>query len=219
MPGHGVQVPLALGMPLLLACNAVLGIDAPIEDRHSQDMDGVIILTDDSGADDGEDGDPQDRDAGAQGASTAPPTKPDPLAWPSWPMPNPKTNGLPNPQSYAAREEGVVTDKVTGLQWEQTVDGSQYTWEDAANYCDQLDTAGGGFRLPKRIELLSLVDFTHPNPSIDVSAFPDSPAGKFWTASRFAGTRTGAWAVDFSFSTSFALVSQQSEKLWVRCVR
>lgn len=219
MPRPCVQRSLMLGsLPPLLACNAVLGIDAPIEDRHSQDMDGVIVLTDDSGTGDGNDGG-DDSDAGTKDASAAPPTEPDPAAWPSWPMPNPKGNALPNPQSYATREEGVVTDKVTGLQWQEAVDSSQYTWEDAADYCDKLDTAGGGFRLPKRIELVSLIDFTHPNPSIDVSAFPDSPAGKFWTASRFAGTRTGAWAVDFSFSTSFALVSQQSEKLWVRCVR
>src|SRR5258706_10778300 len=43
---------------------------------------------------------------------------PEPMAWPSWPMPNPAPSGLPHPASYSVSASGdQVTDEVTGLIW------------------------------------------------------------------------------------------------------
>ena len=39
--------------------------------------------------------------------------RPEALAWARWPMPNPTTAGLPNPQSYDTTTPGVVVDNVT----------------------------------------------------------------------------------------------------------
>jgi len=89
-------------------------------------------------------------------------------------MPNPRESGLPNPASYEVSDSGnQVTDKVTGLVWQRNVDGSKYTWEDAQQHCACFAVDGvAGWRLPSRIELASIADWTTANPSIDSNAFP-----------------------------------------------
>jgi hypothetical protein len=142
-----------------------------------------------------------------------------PYAWADWPMPNPTSSGLTNSQAYTLKVDGVVTDSVTQLEWQQSADDELRTWDEATEYCAALALAGGGFRLPARIELLSLLDFTRANPSIDAVAFPDAPWDKFWSSSRFAGTRSSVWLVGFDFGTGFALKSHMNEKHRARCVR
>lgn len=86
-----------------------------------------------------------------------------------------------------------------------------YTWDDAVQYCAQL---GPSWRLPTVAELLTLVDVQALSPSIDVKAFPRTPADGFWSSSlRGDGYR---WTVTFyNGASSFDLVSF---KHCVRCV-
>ncbi len=141
-------------------------------------------------------------------------------AWADWPMPNPPLAGLPNPQSYDTKSfVGVVADLVTGLQWQATVTSDALSWSGAQAYCQSLSLAGGGWRLPSRIELLSIVDFTNTNPIIDGNAFPKTPAEPFWTASAFAGDAASAWIVNFGFIDGIADKSELHELRRVRCVR
>ena len=135
-------------------------------------------------------------------------------AWALWPMPNPASlPGLPHPANYDTSTPGVVTDKVTGLMWQRSVDPGTYTWADAKTYCANLALAGfSDWRLPTRIELVSLLDFTVASgPMIDVSAFPDTPNTNFWTSSRVTGIATQAWMGTDILSVTYALS--------VRCVR
>jgi hypothetical protein len=122
--------------------------------------------------------------------------------WPLWPMPNPaNVVGLPNPSNYTVDEENdVVFDNVTGLLWQRTVPSVQGTLP--STYCKTLVLAGhDDWRLPSRIELVSIVDFTRVDPAIDVNAFPNTPIGLFATNgalftmnSRDGSTfRSGAW--------------------------
>jgi hypothetical protein len=122
-----------------------------------------------------------------------------------WPMPNPASAGLPNPASYTDNGDGTVTDNVTKLVWQKAVTSSQaYSWCNAINYCATLTLAGRTWRLPTRIELLSLVDFTRTGPAINTTSFPGVPGGKYhwtsspWVVSQIATKPQYSWIVNFS---------------------
>ena len=103
-----------------------------------------------------------------------------------WKMPNPASTGLPNPSDYTDQSDGTVRDNVTGLVWQKAVDATtqKLTWDAAKSYCAALPLAGRTWRLPTRIELLSIVDFTRVGPAINAQAFPSVPGGAYhWTSS------------------------------------
>jgi hypothetical protein len=141
------------------------------------------------------------------------------LAWACWPMPNPAGSGLPNPARYDTRATEVVVDEVTTLMWQRRA------FDETPQLLAQELCAGlvlGGYddwRLPARIELLSLVDFARPSPAIDGDAFPGT-IGNFWTSSPVldSGAPAGAWQVSFSDGGATIAASDTSMG-GVRCVR
>jgi hypothetical protein len=195
----------------LIGCNGVLGIEEPIEVAPVK-ANRTPATTGSSGT----------GGANSMTASdaTSPPADNAAYQWAEWPMPNPPSAGLPNSQNYDTLSfASVVVDLVTGLQWQQLVDEQTYTFTDASAYCQGLTVAGGEWRLPSRIELLSLVDYTNPNPVIDMSAFPNTPPAYFWSSSVFAGDKESAWNVNFQFSDGIADISEMNKLRRVRCVR
>ncbi|MFM2417397.1 MAG: hypothetical protein RL385_2120 [Pseudomonadota bacterium] len=198
--------------PLLVACNAVLGIAEP---------SGQILeeVPDASGLGLGNDDAPRNSSTGDAGIvfGTILPPAASPRA--RWPMPTAADSGLPHTQMYKTAESGVVRDERTQLEWQQKVDGTARTHEDAKDYCETLSLAGGGFRLPSRIELASVLDLTQPSPAIDAKAFPSTPPERFWTSSGYRAAPESAWVVSFSFSTSHVTGDSALEKHLVRCVR
>ena len=122
------------------------------------------------------------------------------------------------PPSYDIGGE-VVTDNVTGLMWQRTLDPSPYIWSAAKTYCENLELASySDWRLPTRIELVSLIAVDRQNPSIDTTAFPSTPNAMFWTASPMVGDPTVAWSVYFGYGgTGQSLVDLAGVR--VRCVR
>jgi hypothetical protein len=138
----------------------------------------------------------------------------------AWPMPNPASTELPNPQSYAVGPSGaVVTDEVTQLEWQREVDTEIRTWADATSYCEQLALDGGGFRLPMRLELLSLVDYTSEAPAIEAEAFPGTPTRYFWTSSRHVDEDSVVWVVGFGSGPGLVSASDVGSYFPTRCVR
>ncbi|HEY3819204.1 MAG TPA: DUF1566 domain-containing protein [Polyangiaceae bacterium] len=124
--------------------------------------------------------------------------------WAHWPMPNPdaatapeSSTALPNPMSYDAGADGggaVVYDAVTKLTWSrQAKAAASYT--EAWTACGALAST---WRLPTRIELASLIDFTR-TPTLDTIAFLDAGGVPTWTSSAVAGDDgpAGYWYVDF----------------------
>jgi len=109
---------------------------------------------------------------------------------------------------------GVVYDVATGLTWQQTLDAGSYSWMAANTYCSNL---GGTWRLPSLTELPTIVDDTKSNPSIDPTAFPNTPAAVFWTSSAPAGNSSLAWSVSFSIGSMQTVVVSSTFR--VRCVR
>lgn len=142
-------------------------------------------------------------------------------------MPNPSDAGLPNPASYdTTSTPGVVIDQLTGLLWQEPIDAqndigetcaSGCTQDEARAYCADLTLAGqSDWRLPTRIELVSLVDFTRDQPAIDTAAFQSTPSAAFWTSSSLAGSDSSAWGVDFS--NGLVGGHDDGNKFQVRCV-
>ncbi len=172
----------------------------------------------DGGASDGGASDGGASDGGAAG-QTEPPPPFEP--WALWPMPNATSSGLPHPASYDASAAGEVLDKVTGLTWQAVASTSTFTWNAAQAHCVQLVLGGfSDWRLPSRIELISIVDYTiaKPGPVIDTTAFPGAPNTIFWTASPealYGGSR--AWYVQFD--NGFAFTDGSDTRYAARCVR
>lgn len=62
--------------------------------------------------------------------------------------------------SYTDNTNGTVSDNVTGLMWQKTPDFRHYQYDDAINYCDNLNAGGyNDWRLPSIKELYSIADF------------------------------------------------------------
>lgn len=152
----------------------------------------------------------------------APEGPPRPTGKAPFPMPNPPSSGLPHPQSYETTDN-LVLDRVTGLWWQRIVDqgpgeAGGFVWRDALEHCADL-VAGGhdDFRLPTRLELVSIVDPSRTDPAIDGEAFPDTPPEGFWTASDVATDPEQSFSLHFLFGDTSTSVRDSEQA--VRCVR
>jgi hypothetical protein len=143
-------------------------------------------------------------------------------AWACWPMPNPRSAGLPNAASYDTSIPGAVVDQLTDLMWQRDVSGgSTFTWTAAKDYCDALTfNTLRDWRLPTRIELVGLTDFTRGSAGIDTDFF--SPAGaSFWTSTPALGGSAPparAWLVSFAAGGA-TTIDSETFNAQVRCVR
>jgi Protein of unknown function (DUF1566) len=126
--------------------------------------------------------------------------------------------------AYAAAPVGrysfdsqIVTDHRTHLTWQRVVSPESYTQAQAGAYCAGLLLSGGGWRLPGIAELQSIMDVTRTGPSIDGTAFPDTPNASFWSATIRATTPTSALMLDFSLGMTMHDAVSRVQR--VRCVR
>jgi hypothetical protein len=126
--------------------------------------------------------------------------------------------GAPNSEAYTDNGDQTVTDNVTGLMWQKAVPTGTYMWTQAVAYCQTVTLgAHSDWRLPSRIELVSIVDAGLSDPSINGMHFPSTPTAYFWSSSPVASSTSGAWYVDFnSGNTSY---NDMSDTYDVRCVR
>lgn len=191
---------------LMGACVQIAGIDDP----HPKEP--IPLQGSDGGPDSGLD---SGNDAGLDAGTN--------WEWANWPMPNPAEAGLPNPAGYVIDTgQGIVTDTVTKLTWQLSVENSPVTWTFAQSYCEVLKLAShDDWRLPTAIELVSLVDFTQtsPNPTIDTYTFPNTPKDWFWTATPAVAPPSPASVWVVSFNTGHSSTSAKTDMYFVRCVR
>jgi RNA polymerase sigma factor (sigma-70 family) len=134
--------------------------------------------------------------------------------WASWPMPGAKT------ASYRNQKDGTVRDDVTCLEWQRGIGPDVYTFTEAGAYCAGLGLDGGGWHLPTRVELSSLVDVSRSGPAIDTTAFPGTSARFFWTSTPWAVTKTPprAWIINF-YEGLASNGAFQTGEFHARCVR
>jgi Protein of unknown function (DUF1566) len=139
-------------------------------------------------------------------------------AWAKWPMPNSPIPGLPNPQNYDLHTAGVVVDRTTGLMWQRISPNQFFTFVQAQRQCDKLSLAGyDDWRLPSRIELVSILDTRRTQPSIDVDVFPETASDWFWTSSLSADNPRAVWYVYFYLG--YPKTDDITNQFSVRCVR
>ena len=115
----------------------------------------------------------------------------------AWPSPRFTDNG-----------DQTVTDNLTNLIW--TINGStptvgpctsDGTWQAGLNYVVCLNTNNylghNDWRLPNRIELSSLTDFSQSAPSIPTGNpfIGVQPLGFYWSSTSYASNPSNAWAV------------------------
>jgi hypothetical protein len=144
-------------------------------------------------------------------------------AWADWNMTSP-----PATRYVVDSGAGTVTDNMTGRVWQRGVSANAMKWSDsttnpisypAKTYCSSLSLAGGGWRLPTAIELLSIVKPEVAQPAIDTTVFllgASSPTGDcFWTSTPIASDSSAAWRVGFDEGFAYDV----ADTCWVRCVR
>jgi hypothetical protein len=146
-------------------------------------------------------------------------------------MPDPEPAHIPASNYVIDTVDGIVTDTVTGLVWQEPTPDNTYTWQEARCYCAALTTAGHrDWRLPSRIELISLIDETiaSPGPNINSAVFPSTIGGDrsedetgygYWTASPKAGDASSAWEVHFDNNYGNDTYEDVTAGEHLRCVR
>jgi hypothetical protein len=145
--------------------------------------------------------------------------------WAEWRIPDPVATAGPGAQAYDVGGGDVVVDRVTRLVWQRAVLPGSHTWDEARAACACLSLAGhDDWRLPTRMELVSLVDYTRSEPAIDVTAFPDTPPEWFWTSSPLAdetlpAAAGAAFAWFVYFENGFSNYHETDARYRVRCLR
>ncbi len=120
--------------------------------------------------------------------------------------------------SFISNGDGAVTDRTTGLVWQQAASASTVTWEAALPACENLVLAGrDDWRLPNVKEFFSLVDETRSKPSVDTAFFPGTVSNRHWTSTSNMNTTIEAWSVSFDLGIVSHDAKTGAEA--VRCVR
>lgn len=139
------------------------------------------------------------------------------LRWARWKMPHedmPATGDAAGPTpANLVDQTTFFKDHVTGLTWAVS-STAELTLEEAVGYCDALGVGPLEYRVPSRIELVTLLE-----PSLNPphhSVMTDTKPASYWTASDVANDSNRQWAVNFS--TGEVTKKPNTEKAYVRCV-
>jgi len=120
--------------------------------------------------------------------------------------------------SPALQDNGdqTVTDQNTGLTWLKSEADVQHTWENAISYCNELDFAGeSDWRLPGKIELESIVNYSSSYPAADQVFSCESSF--YWSATSHKPNPPYAWGVFCADGADHWL--HKSNQYYIRCVR
>ncbi len=133
-----------------------------------------------------------------------------------------------HPMSYTDNGNGTVTDNNTGLMWQQQDDGNLHNWYQASgvydatfnptsqNVCGSLSLGGHtDWRLPSKKELVTIVDYSIPNPGPTInSIFTNTQQFEYWSSTNIT---FHAQILDFQHGIVFYDIPDYEH--YVRCVR
>ena len=111
-------------------------------------------------------------------------------------------------------------DKKTGLIWQDNsaVKEIKMNWQDAVNYCSELNLGGyRDWRLPDIKELQSIVNISKYKPAIKKGFKYVDPWRAYWSSSVYISDTSKAWRV--RFETGETQSSSKKTKYHVRCIR
>jgi hypothetical protein len=138
--------------------------------------------------------------------------------WALWSVPNSPGHNLPNLFNYDTDDADVTVDQVTGLTWQKHAPGTAVTWQAATDACEALSLGGhDDWRLPTRMELISILDLDKTSPATDSDAFPGTKADYYWASTIVAAAVTRRWQVDFATGSVFP--EDVAQKYYARCVQ
>jgi len=129
-----------------------------------------------------------------------------------------------HPPAYLNNGDGTISDKVTGLLWQQT-DGGEMTWDSATNYPASLSLGGhSDWRLPTSHELFGIVRHGAINPALNTNFFTTTTAEYWWSSDQQAGNASNIWVVNAgggigNHPKGETLSAGGSRRMHVRCVR
>ncbi len=127
---------------------------------------------------------------------------------------------------FQPHDDGTITDTVTHLRWQRCSEGQHWAEKSCQGNARLLTQrqaqkkALEGWRLPTLHELSGLAALNCSQPAIDLSLFPNTPAGDFWTSTRFANgveQNPKYWQVQFIYGETN--LGDSKEKAYVRQVK
>lgn len=125
---------------------------------------------------------------------------------------------VPSPR-LVANADHTVSDRTTGLMWQQDEGPADMMWDDAAKYASGLTIGGhNDWRVPTILELQSLHDVSRTNPAINTSVFAGTQSAEYWSSTTLQNrNRDQAWVIDFRLG--IGTYAAKSALRRVRCVR
>ena len=115
---------------------------------------------------------------------------------------------------------GIVTDNVTGLMWQDNAVGGTVNWATATGTTCQALNIGGytDWRLPTETELSMLPDYGVSSPAITTAgAFANTASYYYWSSTTYVADTTNAWGV--GFDDGDVDYFDKAGSGYVRCVR
>jgi len=96
--------------------------------------------------------------------------------------------------SFTKNGNGTVSDDNTGLMWQEMPTSEGFDWQDAYDYCENLELGGyNDWRMPSAKELFSISDFSEGWPYIDLNYFSlvnnevIEKSEQYWTTNKYVG--------------------------------
>ncbi len=128
-------------------------------------------------------------------------------------------DAVPSPR-FVDNGNGTVTDRLTGLMWEQVPSSTKMTWRDALSYAEGLRLAGyADWRIPYRVELSGIVMEQLPSWAdwLNSQGFQNIQPVDYWTATHFSYLGFDyAWYVSMSKGhMGSSLVQERQGCVWV----
>ncbi|MEW6221030.1 MAG: DUF1566 domain-containing protein [Thermodesulfobacteriota bacterium] len=115
-------------------------------------------------------------------------------------------------------QDGTVTDRCTGLMWQQPIAEARRIWRDALSYADGLELAAcTDWRVPTIKELESIVALDRHDPAMDTGGFPCARSHSIWSSTTDAGNPGHAWRM--SFGDGYPYSGDKLNVFSVRAVR
>lgn len=127
---------------------------------------------------------------------------------------DPELQAATGADRFVTQSDATVVDTATGLMWKRCAQGfdwngstcakssevpASYSWEEALlKHAEHSFAQHSDWRLPNKIELASIIDYSCFEPAIDTVIFPSTPVNGFWSNTPNAFNVSFAWAINFS---------------------